>query len=80
MTMAIFQDFLLRSAVLNMLLLLWWFLFFAFAHDWMYRLHSRWFTISVEKFDAIHYAGMAFYKIAIFLLFLVPYLALLIVT
>lgn len=80
MTMAISQDFLLWSAMLNMLLLLWWFLFFAFAHDWMYRLHSRWFTISVEKFDAIHYAGMAFYKIAIFLLFLVPYLALLIVT
>ena len=49
---------------------------FAFAHDWMYRLHSRWFRLSVETFDAIHYAGMAAYKLAILLLNLVPLLAL----
>ncbi len=80
MTIAIFRDFLLWSAVINMLLLLWWFLFLKFAHDWTYQLHSRWFKIAPEKFDAIHYAGLAFYKIAIFLFNIVPYLALLIVT
>jgi hypothetical protein len=45
----------------------------------MYRFHSKWFKISVEKFDDIHYSGMAFFKIAIFLFNLVPYLALRIV-
>jgi hypothetical protein len=35
--------------------------------------------LSIEKFDAIHYAGMAYFKIGIFLFHLVPYLALRIV-
>jgi hypothetical protein len=57
----------------------WWFLFFAFAHEWMHRLHARWFTLTAERFDAIHYAAMAIYKMGIILLNIVPYLALRIV-
>jgi hypothetical protein len=60
-------------------LLLWWFLFFTLAHDWIYRFHSKWFDVSVDKFDAIHYAGMGIFKIGIILFNLVPYLALRIV-
>jgi len=41
--------------------------------------HSKWFNLSVDKFDAIHYSGMALFKIGIFLFNLVPYLALRIV-
>jgi hypothetical protein len=44
----------------------------------MYRMHSRWFRISEERFDAIHYAGMAAYKIGILLFNLAPLVALLI--
>jgi hypothetical protein len=62
--------------VLNYGLLMIWFLFFWLAHDWTYRYHSRWFKISIESFDAIHYSGMAFFKIAIVLFNLTPYLAL----
>jgi hypothetical protein len=62
--------------VINYAVLLVWFLVFALAHDWIYWVHSRWFRLSVEQFDALHYAGMAVYKIAIFLLNLVPYVAL----
>ena len=47
-----------------------------FAHDWGYRLHSRWFKLSVETFDAINYGGLAAYKVGIFLLNLVPLVAL----
>jgi hypothetical protein len=32
--------------------------------------------LSVEQFDALHYAGMALYKVGILLLNLVPYIAL----
>jgi hypothetical protein len=46
----------------------------------MYGLHSRWFKLSVEIFDAIHYAGLAVYKIGILLLNLVPLIALYIVS
>jgi hypothetical protein len=45
----------------------------------MYRLHGRWFRIPEDRFDAIHYAGMAVYKIGILLLNLVPLVALLVV-
>ena len=65
--------------VINMGLLLWWFLVIMLAHDWVYRMHSKWFKMSVEKFDAIHYAGIAFFKILIFAFNLVPYIALSIV-
>jgi hypothetical protein len=53
-----------------------WFLLIVFVHDWVYQLHSKWFTLSVERFDTIHYTGMVFYKISIFLFNLTPFLAL----
>jgi len=57
-------------------LLIGWFLIFFFAHDWIYRFHSKWYQIPQDRFDAIHYAGMAFFKILILMFNLVPYLAL----
>jgi hypothetical protein len=66
---------------LNFVFLLIWFGVFVFAHDWMYRLHSRWFIkLSVETFDALHYGGLAVYEIGIFLLNLVPLVALYLVS
>ena len=63
-------------AVVNAGLLMGWFAFFWLAHDWMYRFHGRLFRVSVEQFDAIHYAGLAAFKVAIFMLNLTPYLVL----
>ncbi|MNC56305.1 hypothetical protein D3C75_1058910 [compost metagenome] len=74
------KAFLLGCLVINYLILLGWFAAFVFAHGWMYRLHSRWFHLSEERFDAIHYMGVAVYKIGVMLFNLVPYLALLIAT
>ena len=79
MTVEQISDVLAWCSVINIGLLLWWFLMFALAHDFVYRLHGKWFKLTVERFDAIHYAGMAFFKIGIFLLNIVPYLALRIV-
>ncbi|MBU4304076.1 MAG: hypothetical protein KJ893_00395 [Candidatus Omnitrophica bacterium] len=80
MTISIMRDVLGWCSVINIGLLLWWFLFFTFAHDWIYRMHGKWFKIPVEKFDSIHYAGMAFFKICIFLFNIAPYIALRIVS
>ena len=63
-------------AAINYAILLLWFAVFVFAHEWVYRLHSRWFALSREAFDAINYGGVAVYKIGNMLLFLVPALAL----
>ncbi len=71
-----FRAVLLWSALLNYGVLSVWFLFFLFAHDWMYLLHARWFRLSVEQFDMLHYASMAIYKIGIILLNLVPWVTL----
>jgi hypothetical protein len=76
MTAGEIREVLLWCVGINYGLLLIWFGVFVYAHDWMYRMHTRWFKLSVETFDAIHYAGLASYKIGIMLLNLVPLAAL----
>ena len=56
------------SLAVNTALLCLWFAGFVWAHDTLYRWHSRWFRLSPETLDAIHYAGMALFKVGIFLL------------
>ncbi len=79
MAIELVRDALLWCFIINVGILLWWFLFFTLAHDWVYQFHGRWFKLPVEKFDTIHYAGIAFYKICIFVFNIVPYFALCIV-
>jgi len=70
------NDFLLWSTILNYAVLLLWFAVFAWARDWLFGLHGRWFHLSAAQFEALHYGGMAVYKIGILLLNLVPLVAL----
>ena len=70
------RSMLAWCTVINFGLLIWWFLFITLAHDWTYSMHSKWYKISVEKFDAIHYAGIGIFKLFILAFNLVPYLAL----
>ena len=79
MTLEIIRNMLGWCIIMNWIALAWWLLFFIIAHDWMYHMHSKWFNIPVEKFDAIHYSGMGIFKAAIVVFNLVPYLALRIV-
>lgn len=79
MNIVIVRDFLLWCTIINYCVILIWFLFFMLAHNGMYSLHSRWFRLTVEQFDFIHYSGMAIYKIGILLFNLTPYVALCIV-
>lgn len=73
------QLFLIWCAGINYAILLAWFGVFTLAHDWLYRMHSRWFKLSPEMFDTLNYAGVAIYKIGIILFVLVPLVALLVV-
>ena len=70
------KDVLLWCVAINYAVLILWFLVFVFAHDWLYRLHSRWFRLSVESFDTVNYVGLAIYKIAVIVFFAVPFIAL----
>jgi hypothetical protein len=79
MTLETIRAFLGWCALINYAVLVIWFLVFLFAHDWMRKLHTRWFRLPAAHFDAMHYAGMGLYKLGIFLFNLVPYVALVIV-
>ena len=79
MTIEIIRNFLAWCSVINIGLLLFWWLWFMLGHDFIFRFHGKWFKLSEEQFDAIHYALMGFFKIGIFLFNVVPYFALRIV-
>jgi hypothetical protein len=70
------KELLLYSLAFNYAILILWFGVFSLGHDWLYRLHSRWFNLSAETFDALHYAAMAVYKIGILMLNIAPLAAL----
>jgi len=70
------RIFLLGCSVINYAILLVWFLVFVFAHDWIERIHGRWFRLAPEQFDTMHYAGMSLFKIGILLFNLVPFVVL----
>jgi len=70
------REVLLWSMVINYGVLLIWFAAFTLAHDRIYALHHRWFSMSRETFDALHYGGMAVYKIGVLLLNVAPLVAL----
>jgi hypothetical protein len=76
MTTEATRHFLLWCTVLNYGVLMVWFLVFVFAHDWILRIHGKWFRLSCEQFDALHYAGMSIFKIGIILFNLVPFVVL----
>lgn len=68
--------FLLWSLAFNYAVLLVWFGVFVFARDWLRGVHGRWFQLSDNTFDALHYGGMAVYKIGILIFGLAPLIAL----
>ena len=69
----------LWCSIINYGLLLWWWLYYVLAHDWMHRWAVGWFHLSVPQFEMINFAGILFYKIAIILFNIVPCIALYIV-
>ncbi len=76
MTIDVIRETLGWCCVINTGLVFFWFLILAFAHDAIYRLHGKWFEMSKENFNSIHYAGMTFFKMVVFVFNIVPYIAL----
>jgi Family of unknown function (DUF6868) len=72
MSVELARDFLLWCTAIDYAILLVWFLVFAFARDWIQRIHGRWFRLSSNQFDSLHYAGMTIFKIGIILFNPVP--------
>lgn len=76
MNLETLKELLLWCTIINYCVLLVWFFVFVFARGFILGIHGRWFKLSNEEFDSIHYRGMAYYKIGVILFNLTPYLAL----
>jgi hypothetical protein len=66
-------------AVMNFAILMLWFLVYTIAPGLIYNTHGKLLNISNERITEIHYSGMLFFKLSIFLFNIAPYLALRIV-
>lgn len=66
---------LLGAFGLGMLFVMLWVAVFSLFGDFVHVVHGAFFAIARERFDAIHYAGMACTKGVLFLGFLFPALA-----
>ena len=75
MTVELIRDSLAWCAVINIGVLLLWFLGFTLAHDWIYRMHGKWFKLSEERYDEIIFNMIGGYKLLVFVFNIVPYLA-----
>ena len=78
MNITLLRAFFMWCTILNAGLLLLAFLVCAFAGNWVYRLHSRWFPMPRETFNVVLYAFLGAYKIVFWLFCAVPYVALVI--
>ena len=79
-TMTVLREFLGWCTVMNFIFLYMWFFIIIFARDWLFNLHRRWFNLTIEQLNALHYSGMAIFKLGILLLNFTPYLALVILS
>ncbi len=80
MTIDLARSVLGWCTVINVGILLFWFLMYVLARGFIKRWHSKLFPLSAEQFDTIHYRGILYYKLGITLFNLVPYLALVIIS
>ena len=76
MTVEQLQAFLLWVGALNYALLLSGVLAWMVAGDRLYRMHTRFFAIGKAEANAAVYLILGLYKAGIWLLFLIPWLAL----
>jgi len=77
MSLEFIQSFLLWNAIIHSAVLIYWFLFVSFGSEVVYNLHTKFFKIEKETFYKVHYVGIVFYKLFIFLFFWLPYIVLL---
>jgi hypothetical protein len=70
------QQMLGWALIIHYNLLVVWFVVFKYKHAWLYALHHRWFNISENTFDSLHYLLIGIYKILVLIFIAIPYLLL----
>ena len=73
--LTLLAKILLRCFLLGFLFLIFWFALYLAAADFMYSMHGRMFDLTPHDIDMMNYYGMAYFKLTVFVLFLIPYIA-----
>ena len=76
MTTQMLQSFFMWCSIINIGLLFITFALITMAKEWVYKTHSRWFNISKEHFDLVLYCFLGFYKLLVWVLCIIPWIAL----
>ncbi len=78
MDIQMLTTFFMWCTLLNVGLLIILFIMLLFAGDFVYKMHSKYFSMTRESFNASLYLIIGLYKIAVFVFNLIPWIALLI--
>ena len=80
MDILVVRTFFMWCTVLNFALLMLSFLLCTRGTGWVYRVHSTWYEIPRETFNAMLYGFLGVYKMLWFVFNVIPYVALVIMT
>ena len=75
MDMFTIKTIFMWCTIINVLLLALSFLVCAFAGNWIYQMHNKWFPISREAFNIAIYSFLGLFKILVLVFNLVPWIA-----
>ena len=70
------RRFLGWCSVINLGILIYWILALTLANEFVFQIHTWCFDIPHDRFDEIHYTMMGYFKLAIILFNVTPYLVL----
>ena len=79
MDMELLKEFFKWCTILNIVLYMYVALLIAFMSDWIFKVHSKLFSLERGEFNTVLYSFLGLYKIIIIVFNLVPYLVLLII-
>ena len=79
MDIQMLTSFFMWCTILNMGLLVFSFLILAFAGDFVYRIHGKWFPMPRETFNVVLYSFIGMYKIIVLVFNAIPWAVLTII-
>jgi hypothetical protein len=79
MDVQMLTRFFMWCTILNIVLLVLSFLILAFAGDFVYKIHGKWFPMPRETFNVVLYSFLGIYKIIVFVFNVMPWAALAII-
>ena len=74
------RTFFMWCSIINLVLFVIGYLVVAYAADWVFRVHTRWFPMTREAFTVAIYSSFGQYKLLIVVFNIIPFIALVMMT